>query len=673
MLNFALAIDFAQPEREQAVIGDRPGFEPRSSFENLGAGAQRPIGDSRQRPLAGTGVNRPGTEVHLPGTEEVYGSITGSITEVHGPITLPYVPGVQQTPKPSPDTSLKAVQKSLDSTLSALSERSSRSVEAGNIAASLIPAAIDLCKNVELYLSAMVPDASADKSRNLRDFATLLGRRQVPAHEHLDVKAQVQGHAALATLRDLPWEDIADIFDVRKLRSGADGVRQMLRAEHAVDTQQMSVGDVEVLIASVGLIRSQLQQINDPSIPTSYDVPERYDWTSAVVRIGFATIIGGALGGGVGALVVKEAIVEEVVKSAIASFVGAAGMEVLLGLSDRRSGSQPVEVFQSRHHRLISAMTDYGSVGAPGSPDEVRLARARVLIDLHSLHRAQWQVDLSGRDTGYRALLDEIGKSARDPGGRAGIIQNVPKLRTYEYLFSDLSESKDRRASRLRMFPVRVKSGMPRWTAAPEWRTASEKVLVAERERVAEEYRQCDGELLRRQEEARSAAENYETLLLAGTGESLRSAVKRALTELGFVVQDWRNAPDGPGVPFIVTDPSAPEWVAIADTEGSTTGLSSTTFERFTAYLFAFFDDAKRKPDALWLVVNEYANQEPTSRLGLSGDLAGSIRTFSTAAGLLVESVVLFETLQSVRDGGSAAQMRERLRVMTGVYNEQAN
>lgn len=226
-----------------------------------------------------------------------------------------------------------------------------------------------------------------------------------------------------------------------------------------------------------------------------------------------------------------------------------------------------------------------------------------------------------------------------------------------------------------RLAPERF-PGVPDWSETDEWMTSAELELQAklrnlqdEREQVLLALAQRDSTIQSDLRAARLAADEYERALLTAQSDDLVSAVTKALTEMGFKVE---NVDDGaePGdhlEDLLVEDPHVPDWIAIAEVKGYTKGAKTEALIQLARFEKRYYQRTGCSVSASWYVVNQFLGRDPSTRQPVLNGRDADVAAFAEDSGLVIDTTQLFKLLLSLRDERiSSEDARLLLRASTG-------
>jgi hypothetical protein len=149
-------------------------------------------------------------------------------------------------------------------------------------------------------------------------------------------------------------------------------------------------------------------------------------------------------------------------------------------------------------------------------------------------------------------------------------------------------------------------------------------------------------------------------------------AVIRALGEIGFVVVD-ADATADPSEhleDLRISDPDAPNWIALGEVKGYTKGAKTEGITQFIRFSTRYAKEAGRGPDSMWYIVNQFMKRDPAERQRVLHGNDGDVSAFADNGGLVLDTVQLFHLLNHVRTGKiSAEEGRRRLRESVGLFS----
>ncbi|WP_146073260.1 hypothetical protein [Arthrobacter sp. N199823] len=224
--------------------------------------------------------------------------------------------------------------------------------------------------------------------------------------------------------------------------------------------------------------------------------------------------------------------------------------------------------------------------------------------------------------------------------------------------------------------------GNPSWSQNPDWMNSAEQRIHREIDNAKAKFavvRRDHIEVVRDLESALQAAaeeaDNYERALLTSQSETLKNAVARCLSEIGFIVEDRDQIAD-PGddlEDLRVTDPEAPGWVALVEVKGYSKGATTAAISQFIRFNNRYVLANGKPPSANWYVVNQFMNRDPSERQPVLNGKDEDVRAFAEGnSGLVVDTTQLFGLLSKVAsDSLTAVEARASLRLSTGRFINQ--
>lgn len=218
---------------------------------------------------------------------------------------------------------------------------------------------------------------------------------------------------------------------------------------------------------------------------------------------------------------------------------------------------------------------------------------------------------------------------------------------------------------------------LPDWHDAEQWRSAEEARLQGDLDRFEHTLKaEVDRLLARRQEhqdaldEAKARANEFERALLTEQGTPLEDAVAKALRTLGFEVRDM-DAEAEPGKfkeDYRVTDPDAPEWIALGEAKGFTKGVSETGLQSLARWTAFYVQETGDFPSARWYIANHMLRQDPSTRPEPLHGRDDVVDVFAADNGLVIDTRALFSLVRYAQDHPErSSDLRGWLRGQTGV------
>lgn len=212
--------------------------------------------------------------------------------------------------------------------------------------------------------------------------------------------------------------------------------------------------------------------------------------------------------------------------------------------------------------------------------------------------------------------------------------------------------------------------GFPDWSQETQWQTSSESKLADDLEKLHEERANAIASFETREhalqiqlDAATADANAYERALLTQQSDPLKQAVQRALEELGFTVvdADGENPDDDHLEDLRVEDPDTPGWICLTEVKGYGKGAQTAAIAQFIRFQARFQQRTGRPANALWYVVNQFKDRDPSTRQPVLNGKEEDITAFSAAGGLVIDTVQLFRLLQQVQLGTLAASEARKL------------
>lgn len=216
------------------------------------------------------------------------------------------------------------------------------------------------------------------------------------------------------------------------------------------------------------------------------------------------------------------------------------------------------------------------------------------------------------------------------------------------------------------------------WTRAASWATPTEADLMRKLrdadealDRARAEHEATVAALDEALSVGRTDGDAYERALVTATGTPLEVAVSRALTELGFVVQNMDDVwpMDARREDFRITDPDEPGWLAIGEAKGFSKGVSEAGLMNLMKYTTMYANEEQQTPRRQWYLANQFLREDPTTRpLALNGR-DDVVAAFAGAGGLLIDTRDLFVVLMDARQHPERhSETRASMRAMTGRF-----
>jgi hypothetical protein len=177
---------------------------------------------------------------------------------------------------------------------------------------------------------------------------------------------------------------------------------------------------------------------------------------------------------------------------------------------------------------------------------------------------------------------------------------------------------------------------------------------------------------------ARETAAGGPFRLLTAGDDSLATAVRDALTDLGFIVRDMDNEwpADDRLEDLRVSPPDNPDWIALAEVKGHlrSRGQAAELMNLTGRFARRFREVEKREPDAFWYVLNSQMTTDPATRKEMFDTNEAELRAFASDSGLAIDTRYLFVLWRDMKSGRiTPDDARQRLVGATGRFHyEQA-
>lgn len=217
----------------------------------------------------------------------------------------------------------------------------------------------------------------------------------------------------------------------------------------------------------------------------------------------------------------------------------------------------------------------------------------------------------------------------------------------------------------------------PEWTDKREWMTGAEidAASQVEQDRAELDRRIAEAEkVLAKSEKAfhelREQVDSSERRLLTSNDDPLVEAVTQALKGFGFTVTNVdATLVEGQAKKedLRVTDG---EWVALAEVKGYTKGGKLTDISKLQGtHAPIYATEAGKLPDAMWYIVNQWRETDPSNRPQILKGADEFVETFGSQGGLVLDTRELFRLAKAVDSGMVPAdQAREMLKGSTGRF-----
>lgn len=219
------------------------------------------------------------------------------------------------------------------------------------------------------------------------------------------------------------------------------------------------------------------------------------------------------------------------------------------------------------------------------------------------------------------------------------------------------------------------------WTHSMDWATPAESRLMDQLqdaddtlEKARAEHEATVAALEEALSSARESGDDYERALLTATGTPLEAAVSRALSELGFEVQNMDDVwpEDARREDYRITDPDEPGWLALGEAKGFTKGVSESGIINLMKYAALYASEQKQTPGHQWYIANHFRREDPATRQRALNGRDDVIEAFSSADGLLIDTRELFAVLMEARRRPECgAEIRAAMRAQTGRLTRQ--
>ncbi|MCK2238983.1 MULTISPECIES: hypothetical protein [unclassified Crossiella] len=218
--------------------------------------------------------------------------------------------------------------------------------------------------------------------------------------------------------------------------------------------------------------------------------------------------------------------------------------------------------------------------------------------------------------------------------------------------------------------------GVPDWSQAEEWSTKQERSLRISLSELAIAREEMLTELAKREaavraelREAVAAADGYERALLTSQSDQLVQAVARALREFGFTVTDadLTAAPGDYLEDLHIQDPDDPAWIVLCEVKGYGKGATTQAMLQCHRFTNRYVQQHGVLPSGCWYIVNQFRERDPGTRQPVLNGRDQDVEVFSSAGGLVIDTVELFHLLRAVHEGEvSPETARQTLRTSRG-------
>jgi len=213
------------------------------------------------------------------------------------------------------------------------------------------------------------------------------------------------------------------------------------------------------------------------------------------------------------------------------------------------------------------------------------------------------------------------------------------------------------------------------WQTSSEWMTIAERkvfddISVIDRQfsEAATKYENSRAELERVLEEQRLVGNTGRRRLLTAQSEDLQVAVRDALIDLGFDVEDMdpKWAERERREDFRIKDPDDLEWLVIGDSTGVAKGAKASKFTTLAVYVTKFMlEERPETAPGQWLLVNRFFDRDPNSRGDVLRD--DDLMVVAEAGGLAFDTSALFVLVEACSSNPDLSKsVRAWLRGLTG-------
>ncbi len=217
----------------------------------------------------------------------------------------------------------------------------------------------------------------------------------------------------------------------------------------------------------------------------------------------------------------------------------------------------------------------------------------------------------------------------------------------------------------------------PEWTSNPTWMTQSELSAVAEvadrkavAERVMAEHQAAVAEAEAALVNLRDAVDGSDRLLLTGTGNPLVGIVQQTLEGFGFQVTNVDEQRQASGQDLREDlRVSERDWISLCEIKGYTTGGRPSDISKLNRFAALYVQENGQLPSAMWYVVNQFRNTDPTNRKLLLRNQDDDVDVFAGQGGLIIDTRDLFRLNKAVAAGSiSPEAVRSMLTGSTGRF-----
>lgn len=230
------------------------------------------------------------------------------------------------------------------------------------------------------------------------------------------------------------------------------------------------------------------------------------------------------------------------------------------------------------------------------------------------------------------------------------------------------------------VYPERFPAASP-WRQRPSWMTSEEadvteslQSLEEAREEQETHYREERRRLEVDAEVARANADSGVRRLLTEQSDALVAAVRSALEQLGFVVEDVDEERGREGLAKVedlrVTSQEHPGIDVIAEVKGLGGGARPTDIQQLGRHAMKFALRHRKAPDRQWYVVNQFRSDDPDARERPLVSQPEAVELFAQDGGLIIDTRSLFSLLRDVEGGDlTGQQAQKKLMSSTGVFD----
>lgn len=280
-----------------------------------------------------------------------------------------------------------------------------------------------------------------------------------------------------------------------------------------------------------------------------------------------------------------------------------------------------------------------------------------------------------------RANSDYVKPFAHDADGLvlAGVVRSEPQGPTTWYLPAQVDVPRWIRAAleHWAKSAPEVYRVTEDWRRASRWMTEVEYDIQSRQKQAEVKFREAERQFeeqsaIRDAELAAASAEADRSVrrLLIAQGDPLVDAVGEALKQLELVVEqmDPKNAAKGHKLEDLrVSDGS--EFMALVEVRGYTGGAKTGDLLRLGQFTSRFILESGREPSAIWYVVNQFVQRDPSSREMPLQSRQDDVETFASIGGAIIDTRTLYDVLLDVEAGAlSREDAKELLKSARGVF-----